>query len=260
MRTILCGLTLVISLVTASFSAAAATIVFTHESSGSGTLDGVPFFDRAFTIVATGDTANRQIQIAGVFFIEHTSVTIEIAGLGTFDILSPTRTFVNQPAALAGFSRAGLSGADLLNGPTDGLLASWDMLGSIGPLAGDGYLLQWGNQPVNTSGGVLAFVSQGTMVRFTATIGNADSDGDGVLDAQDECPNTPAGTVVDDHGCSIEQLVPCAGPLSGGHWKNRGQYVSDIAQTAAKFVAQGLITERQKGAIVSAAARSDCGK
>ena len=89
---------------------------------------------------------------------------------------------------------------------------------------------------------------------------NCDSDGDGVLNSQDECPNTPAGAVVDAHGCSIEQLVPCAGPLSGGHWKNHGQYVSSISQTAAKFVAQGLITERQKGAIISAAARSDCGK
>ena len=261
MRPLLCRLALVISFATASFSASAGTIVFTHESSGSGTLNGLPFSARAFTIVASADTTNRQSLVDdGVFFIDHTSATIQIAGLGTFDILSPTRTFVNQGIALAGFSRAGSSGTDLLNGPVDNLFASWDMLSSIGPLAGEGNLVQWENPPVNTSAGRLVFDSQRTSVRFTATIGNADSDGDGVLDSQDECPNTPAGAVVDAHGCSIEQLVPCAGPLSGGHWKNRGQYVSAISQTAAKFVAQGLITKRQKSAIISAAARSHCGK
>src|SRR5690349_23911059 len=32
--------------------------------------------------------------------------------------------------------------------------------------------------------------------------------------------------IVDSNGCSIEQLVPCGGPASGGSWKNHGQYVS----------------------------------
>jgi hypothetical protein len=260
MRRLLRRLSLVISLVTASFSASADTIVFTHESFGGGTLNGVPFSAQGFTIVAIGDTASRQDLVAdGVYFINHASVTIEIAGLGTFDILSPTRTFVNQRVPVVGFSRAGASGTDLLNGPTDGLFASWDMLSSIGPLAGEGNLIQWAGPPVNTSAGILVFTSRQTPVRFTATI-VADSDGDGVLDPQDQCPNTPADAVVDAHGCSVEQLVPCAGPLSGGHWKNRGQYVSAISQTAAEFVAQGLITDRQKDAIISAAARSDCGK
>ncbi|MFL0795898.1 MAG: PHB depolymerase family esterase [Cellvibrionaceae bacterium] len=33
--------------------------------------------------------------------------------------------------------------------------------------------------------------------------GNSDSDGDGVLDGQDQCPNTPAGTTVDSTGCEV---------------------------------------------------------
>ncbi len=36
---------------------------------------------------------------------------------------------------------------------------------------------------------------------------NADSDGDGVKDTADKCPNTPAGSVVDANGCSSEQTV-----------------------------------------------------
>jgi hypothetical protein len=260
MRTLLSHLTVVVSLLTSLFSASADTIVFRYESSGTGTLNGVSFSERAFTIVAAADTANRQSVSSGIFSIDHTLVTIEIAGLGTFDILSPTRTFVNQDLALAGFARAGLELWDLLHVQTNDLFASWDMLSSVGPLEGEGRLLQWASRPVNTSAGLLVFDSQATMVRFTATIDDVDSDGDGVLDVLDQCPNTPANTVVDAHGCSIEQLVPCAGPLSGGRWNNRGQYVFFISQKAAEFEAQGLITGFQKGAIISAAARSDCGK
>jgi hypothetical protein len=33
-----------------------------------------------------------------------------------------------------------------------------------------------------------------------------DSDGDGVLDDQDQCPNTPSGAAVDTNGCAASQL------------------------------------------------------
>ena len=95
---------------------------------------------------------------------------------------------------------------------------------------------------------------------FAPVSAAVDSDGDGVPDLEDQCPNTPAGAVVNAEGCSIDQLVPCAGPASGGSWKNHGAYVSAVAHAADEFRAAGLITGRQKGAIVSAAARSNCGK
>jgi hypothetical protein len=82
-----------------------------------------------------------------------------------------------------------------------------------------------------------------------------DADGDGVPDASDQCPNTPAGEVVNAVGCSISQLVPASWP-----WKNHGEYVSTVAHVAGDFVDQGLIPGAQKGAIVSAAARSGVGK
>jgi hypothetical protein len=87
-----------------------------------------------------------------------------------------------------------------------------------------------------------------------------DSDGDGVPDAEDDCPNTPPGAIVDGHGCSIEQLVPCEGPPSGGSWKNHGKYVSAFARTAEGFLALGLITQERKDVLVTAAAKSTCGK
>jgi hypothetical protein len=89
--------------------------------------------------------------------------------------------------------------------------------------------------------------------------GETDSDGDGVPDSLDRCPGTPLGAIVNADGCSIDQLAPCAGPVSGGVWKNHGQYVSTVAHVTEDFVEQGLISEAQAEAIVSAAARSNCG-
>jgi hypothetical protein len=87
-----------------------------------------------------------------------------------------------------------------------------------------------------------------------------DSDGDGVFDDQDQCPDTPPGAVVDSQGCSLDQLVPCAGSLPGEAWKNHGQYVSAMEKATTDFYNQGLINMRQKEEIISAAARSGCGK
>lgn len=82
-----------------------------------------------------------------------------------------------------------------------------------------------------------------------------DSDGDGVPDELDQCPNTPAGGIVSASGCSIEQLAPCEGP-----WKNHGQYVSAVARLSNQFREAGLITQKQRLAIFLRAVKSDCGK
>ena len=67
-------------------------------------------------------------------------------------------------------------------------------------------------------------------------------------------------SVVNAQGCSLDQLVPCAGPAAGGTWANHGQYVSTFTQTVTQFVAQGLISRKEKGHLTSQAARSTCGK
>ena len=87
-----------------------------------------------------------------------------------------------------------------------------------------------------------------------------DSDGDGVLDSADECPETAPGAVVNEHGCSIEQLVPCAGPAEDGAWRSHGEYFLTVARAAVAFQSSGLITESEKRAIIRAAIHSDCGK
>jgi hypothetical protein len=86
-----------------------------------------------------------------------------------------------------------------------------------------------------------------------------DTDGDGVPDDMDQCPNTPPGAIVDSRGCSIDQLVPCPGPLSGGTWKNHGQYVRAVIRAANDFLQAGLINRRQWAQTVRQAAHSRCG-
>ena len=101
---------------------------------------------------------------------------------------------------------------------------------------------------------------QGPFNASFSLFGEGDADNDGVPDSEDQCPNTPAGAVVNAQGCSIDQLVPCAGPVTGGTWKNHGEYVSTYNQVVKQFLADHLITRQQKGPLTSAAARSNCGK
>src|SRR5262249_5196010 len=87
-----------------------------------------------------------------------------------------------------------------------------------------------------------------------------DTDGDGVPDDRDECPGTTPGAVVDAHGCSIEQLAPCEGPPGGGTWRNHGEYFQAVAGAVRDFLSQGLIDGQQARNILTAAARSNCGR
>jgi hypothetical protein len=88
---------------------------------------------------------------------------------------------------------------------------------------------------------------------------DGDDDGDGIIDNEDLCPGTTLGVSVDEHGCSGEQNVDLACPCDG-NWKNHGKYVSCVAHAAEDQLAAGLITQAEKGVIVSARAKSGCGK
>jgi hypothetical protein len=101
---------------------------------------------------------------------------------------------------------------------------------------------------------------QGPFNASFSLTGDMDSDGDGVPDSLDQCADTPTGGIINESGCTIDQLVPCEGPSSGGTWTNHGQYVSAVAHVSNTFKKEGLISGREKGQIVSTAARSDCGQ
>jgi hypothetical protein len=80
-----------------------------------------------------------------------------------------------------------------------------------------------------------------------------DTDGDGVLNDQDLCPDTPPGGVVDAGGCSIEQLCPCNAP-----WRNHAEFVKCVKDEAKRFRKEHLITEKERKEIVKEAEESDC--
>lgn len=149
----------------------AATITFTHAGTGSGQIGGTTFTNADFVIVDTADTASR-IAIPGGWSINDLSASISIAGLGTFTFLTPTRTFVNNVASFAGFSRSGASGDDLYFDPVNPAFASWDLLSSIGPISGTGQVLQWTSAfaAVNTNRGVLTINSGTNPGVFTAAV------------------------------------------------------------------------------------------
>ena len=86
-----------------------------------------------------------------------------------------------------------------------------------------------------------------------------DSDGDGVPNSLDRCPATPPGPPVDASGCTCAQRVDLACP-PGDPWRNHGAYVSCVAHATNACVADAILTENQKGQLVSTAARSSIGK
>jgi hypothetical protein len=149
--------------------AVAVPITYVHTGFGSGTLGADAFgaaAPLAFTITALGDTANVVSCGAPCLFNENITASIAIDGLGTFDFITATAYFAN--AGIVGFTQPPpIGGFDLFNGPE---IPPWDMLSSIGPIAGTGFLQQWANTPVLTDGGVLFFNSGFPSSTFTATV------------------------------------------------------------------------------------------
>lgn len=160
-----------------SVAAAPITFIFTTLDA-SGTLEapgpGAPivFGTSDVTITATADTDDITA-FSGGFSLEHLSATIDILGFGTFDFVSPTRTFVNNSISQVGFSRAtSIGGTDLLNDFVDPAFAIWDMLTSIGPISdSSANYLQWATgTPIETTGGILVFNNGSVPGTFEAIV------------------------------------------------------------------------------------------
>lgn len=151
-------------------AASAAVMTFNHSGIGSGTLNGVPFSNKKFTITATGDAP---VNFPGGRAIQHDSASITMEELGTFNFLSLTRTFVNNDVAIVGFSRSennGTDGSDLFNGPVSPVFAAWNLQSNIAMVSGVGRLIQWGSG-MTTSGGLLFFnTDEATTASFSASV------------------------------------------------------------------------------------------
>ena len=150
--------------------ACAIPMKFIHSGMGHGTIGGTTFNTTPFTITALGDTDNRASPSPSNFYINHSLASIDIDGVGSFQFITGTRTFLAQFSGIVGFSRAGDTGIDLYNGPFSSQLWTWDMLTGIGPLFGGGNLDYWDIGQVVTSGGVLEFEHSTWAATFQAII------------------------------------------------------------------------------------------
>lgn len=93
-----------------------------------------------------------------------------------------------------------------------------------------------------------------TIPDVVVSVLGCDADSDGVVDEEDACPGTSAGATTSEAGCSVEQLCPCDG------FDNHGKYVSCVANAAAAVVKAQRSAPKDKGAIVSGAAKSACSR
>jgi hypothetical protein len=155
--------------------AEATPITFTHNGIGSGSIGDFLFSETSFTITAIGDTDDRDTfgdSFSGGYSIQHSTATIDITGVGSYDLIINTRTFVNTVFGKVGFSRSDSGDFDLFDGPIDSLFVSWNMLSDIGPITSIGTLRQWDYpfSPVLTDGGRLLFNNGTSIATFQADI------------------------------------------------------------------------------------------
>src|SRR5438093_13375158 len=85
---------------------------------------------------------------------------------------------------------------------------------------------------------------------------SGDADCDGVLDAFDLCPTTPALELVSTSGCS---LCPCEWPASGGAWPNHTAYVNCVSAVANHPYLAHTLTKTHKTNVLSHALSSTGG-
>src|SRR5207237_3136256 len=77
---------------------------------------------------------------------------------------------------------------------------------------------------------------------------SGDADCDGVLDAFDLCPTTPALEFVSTSGCS---LCPCEGPAAGGAWASHTAYVNCAPAAANQLSLAEHLTQEQTDQLIS---------
>lgn len=125
----------------------------------------------------------------------------------------------------------------------------------------------WNDLQTGNNGGIICggpWFATSTICEWGDT--PEDSDGDGIADNEDDCPNSDlSATVVIDGcgsgvpntvfpgGCTISDLIaPCAVGAS-----NHGQFVSCVSHVSNDLKNARTITGQQKGAIQSCAAQAD---
>lgn len=85
-----------------------------------------------------------------------------------------------------------------------------------------------------------AFITEALLDTSAASREQApkDSDGDGVYDDRDRCPDTPRGALVDEHGCEVEGVE-----TEDGRWKVAGEVLFEHDSDELKPEAKKILDE-----------------
>jgi hypothetical protein len=147
-------------------NADASPISYEFTGIASGDLNGVNFNNTRFQFVLTGDTSNVQNLGDGLYHNLASSVTFNIAGVGSGTMLDKYVVFSNQPYNAVGFSSSG-TGFDLDRvDDWASSLATYQLTTSLAPTSGPrGVAGQFDSDP--TTAGLLN-LSTGFDVAFQA--------------------------------------------------------------------------------------------
>lgn len=159
-------LTLVVGAVAGLSGPGAYALPVTYQFSGTanGDVSGVTFGNAAFTIRVVTDTDGIFELSPGIFRVESFASSIDLAGFGLGQFITPHAVFVNQDVPALGFA-AGLDLLDLF----EPAFATYDLSSSFGPIfeASPVAVEQFTNQP--TTLGAITFFSAHS-VTFVATV------------------------------------------------------------------------------------------
>ncbi len=153
----LLGVAAGVLLLAGATAAKADTMQYTFQGIGTGTLGSTSFTEASFTITVLAD---RQLITAGggIFSVNSTLATISIAGFSVTTFVTATRVFSNEKLSVAGFSRAGRRGQDLVD-IANAAFATYNLTTSFGPVFVAVPFAVYQFQNVATTAGLLSFSS-----------------------------------------------------------------------------------------------------
>jgi hypothetical protein len=95
-----------------------------------------------------------------------------------------------------------------------------------------------------------------TALTATRPAAATDTDGDGIADEIDACPDTPPGDLGGDDGCS---MCPCDAQLGGTDWGSHPAYVQCVSGAAKQRRQERAITRKEARTFIRSARKSSCG-
>jgi hypothetical protein len=246
-----------------SISNAIVYLVNSTLSGNEATYSGAGIYDDSGLVMLANSTltGNTNVQ-AGGSVIDNESGLVEL-GSTILNGDASDITLINDSGTVTsyGYNLSSDSGSGLLTNTAD--LLNTDP--KLGPLTNNGGLtftcaLLTNSPAIDQGFNFSGSTNDQRGAGFARTVDNpaipnapgGDGTDIGAYEVQQTQTSTPPPP-------TINQLVPCDGPASGGKWKSHAQYVQAVLVVATDFLKAKRITLKQWEQIVTEAALSRCG-